>query len=198
MKLKCSHYSANTAIKTIKNGGVVIFPTDTVYGIGCDPYNKSSIQRIFKIKKRESEKKLPVLGYSKKTLDEIVIFDENSEKLAQQFWPGPLTLILKIKDEQIKKSMGLKEKIAVRVPNNKWALEILKKCNLLIGTSANISGRKPVNDPKKISEEIDYDILLDGGIIASKGESTIIEFKNGEMIIHREGVLTRKDILQLL
>lgn len=198
MKLKCSHYSANTAIKTIKNGGVVIFPTDTVYGIGCDPYNKSSIQRIFKIKKRESEKKLPVLGYSKKTLDEIVIFDENSEKLAQQFWPGPLTLILKIKDERIKKSMGLKEKIAVRVPNNKWALEILKKCNLLIGTSANISGKKPVNDPKEISEEIDYDILLDGGVIASKGESTVIEFKNGEMVIHREGVLTRKDILQLL
>ena len=198
MKLKCNNDAIVTTIKIVKNGGVVIFPTDTVYGIGCDPYNKKSIQRIFKIKKRKSEKKLPVLGYSQKVLEKIVSFDEQSKILAKQFWPGPLTLVLEIKDEKLKKAMDLGEKIAVRVPENKYLLKILKKCDVLIGTSANISGQKSVINSKDISEKIDYDLLLDGGEIESKGESTIVEFKNGMMEIHREGVLTQKDILQVL
>ena len=74
--------SIKKAVDTLKNGGVIAFPTDTVYGIGCNPYNTKAIKRIYKIKGRDEKKSLPVLGYSKNELDKIVFFDEKSSKLA--------------------------------------------------------------------------------------------------------------------
>ena len=199
MKVKCDKEGIIKASDIIKNGGVVIFPTDTVYGIGCDPYNKEAIQRIYKIKSRESAKQLPILAFSKKIVEKIVEFDRNSEKIAQKVWPGPLTLILKLTDEKIKSSLNMADKIAVRVPNHQCALELLKKCELIIGTSANISGTGPFRNPKECYENLHgYDVFLDGGIITSNGESTIIEFEDGELKIHRQGVLTREEILKIL
>ena len=199
MKIKCDKEGIIKAIDIIKNGGVVIFPTDTVYGIGCNPYNKEAIQRIYKIKSRESVKQLPILAFSKKIVEKIVEFDRNSEKIAQKVWPGPLTLILKLTDEKIKSSLNMADKIAVRVPNHQCILELLKKCELIIGTSANISGTGPFRNPKECYENLHgYDVFLDGGIITSNGESTIIEFEDGELKIHRQGVLTREDILKIL
>ena len=199
MKIKCDKEGIIKAIDIIKNGGVVIFPTDTVYGIGCNPYNKEAIQRIYKIKSRESVKQLPILAFSKKNVEKIVEFDRDSEKIAQKVWPGPLTLILKLTDEKIKSSLNMADKIAVRVPNHQCALELLKKCELIIGTSANISGTGPFRNPKECYENLHgYDVFLDGGIITSNGESTIIEFEDGELKIHRQGVLTREEILKIL
>ena len=199
MKVKCDKEGIIKASDIIKNGGVVIFPTDTVYGIGCDPYNKEAIQRIYKIKSRESAKQLPILAFSKKIVEKIVEFDRNSEKIAQKVWPGPLTLILKLTDEKIKSSLNMADKIAVRVPNHQCTLELLKKCELVIGTSANISGTGPFRNPKECYENLHgYDVFLDGGIITSNGESTIIEFEDGELKIHRQGVLTREEILKIL
>jgi len=199
LKIKCDKEGIIKAIDIIKNGGVVIFPTDTVYGIGCNPYNKEAIQRIYKIKSRESVKQLPILAFSKKIVEKIVEFDRNSEKIAQKVWPGPLTLILKLTDEKIKSSLNMADKIAVRVPNHQCALELLKKCELIIGTSANISGTGPFRNPKECYENLHgYDVFLDGGIITSNGESTIIEFEDGELKIHRQGVLTREEILKIL
>ena len=81
------------AIQTIKDGGIAIFPTDTVYGIGCNPYDKNAIDKIFKIKKRDKAKQLPILGYSKQILKQIVEFDEIANKITDEFWPGRLTLV---------------------------------------------------------------------------------------------------------
>jgi len=199
LKVKCDKEGIIKASEVIKNGGVVVFPTDTVYGIGCDPYNKEAIQRIYKIKSRESSKQLPILAFSKKIVEKIVEFDRDSEKIAQKVWPGPLTLILKLTDEKIKSSLNMADKIAVRVPNHQCTLELLKKCELIIGTSANISGTGPFRNPKECYENLHgYDVFLDGGIITSNGESTIIEFEDGELKIHRQGVLTREDILKIL
>ena len=128
------------AVQSIKDGGVVIFPTDTVYGIGCNPYDKNAIDRIFKIKKRDKTKQLPILGYSKQILKQIVEFDEIANKITDKFWPGRLTLVLPLKDAKLQKLSGSTKTIAVRVPNNKCALTLLKECKLIIGTSANISG----------------------------------------------------------
>ena len=115
------------AAKSLQDGGVVVFPTDTVYGIGCDPYNANAVKTIYKIKKRDESKLFPVLGYSREDLEKIVEFNEKSKKIADKFWPGQVTLILKIKDEKIKKSLNLGEKIAVRIPKNKCVLSLLKK-----------------------------------------------------------------------
>lgn len=199
MRVKCDKEGISKASSIIKSGGIVVFPTDTVYGIGCDPYNKESIQRIYKIKSREISKSLPILAFSKDIAAKIVEFDKDSEKIAQKVWPGPVTLILKLTDEKLKTSLNVGDKIAIRVPKHQCTLELLRECNFIVGTSANISGMGPFRNPEECYQNIhNFDLFLDGGTITSEGESTIIEFEEGKLKIHREGVLTRKEILKIL
>jgi len=198
LKVSCDKVGIEKAVQIFNEGGIVIFPTDTVYGIGCDPYNKSAVEKIFKIKSRSITKSLPVLTDSIQTAEKIVKFDRLTKKIAEKYWPGPLTLILKVIDEEIKKSLSLEEKIAIRVPNHKCTLELLKKCKFLVGTSANISGDSSYTNPEDCFKNLqDFDIFVDGGIITSKGESTIIGVENEEIKIIREGSLTKEEISQL-
>lgn len=194
MIVKCDKTGIEKASKIISKGGVVVFPTDTVYGIGCDPYNKSSVEKIYQIKKRSKEKPLPILGYSMSTINEIVQFDDKSKKIAEVFWPGPLTLVLKLKDDKLKEILRV-NKIGVRVPNNQCLLDILRDSKFLIGTSANYSGESSFTNSKECSEKLkEYDIFVDGGNISSKGESTILEISHGELVIHREGAIRKEEI----
>ena len=199
LKAKCDLNSIRTAVTIIKKGGIVVFPTDTVYGIGCDPYNKKAVQAIYRIKNRDPIKQFPILGFSKNVLSKIAIFDKLTNKIAEKFWPGPITIILPLKDKKLKKSMNLDKKIAVRVPNNQCALDLLEQCNLLIGTSANISNSTSYRDPKEFEKKFTvYDFLLDGGIIPSTTESTIIEINKKGIKIHREGSISKQEILHIL
>jgi len=197
LKVNCNKEGIVKASQIINQGGIAIFPTDTVYGIGCDPYNKKSVEKIYEIKSRDITKLVPVLAYSKETATKICHIDEFTEKIVEKFWPGPLTIILKLIDENLKKSLSLKNKIAIRVPNHKCTLELLKKCNFLVGTSANISGCSPYTNPDECFKKLqNYDIFVDGGIITSKAVSTIIEIENREIKIIREGYLTKEEILR--
>lgn len=198
LKVNCDKSGIEKTKEKIKQGGVIIFPTDTVYGIGCDPFNEKAVKRIYEIKSREISKPLPVLVYSKEVAEKIALFDKFTSKIAEKFWPGPLTIILKIIDTDLKKSLNLNEKIAIRVPNNKCVLDLLEKCNFLVGTSANISKESAFTDPDKCLKNLqDYDIFMDGGIITNGKESTIIEIENNEIKIIREGYLSKKEILKL-
>jgi len=196
--VNCDPSGIRLAVTTIKNGGLVVFPTDTVYGLGCDPRNPKAVQFIFRIKKRKS-KHLPVLGYSKEEILKIAVFDDMSIKIANRFWPGQVTLVLKLKDDEIKKSMNLDDKIAVRVPNHPCTLSLLKECKLLVGTSANFSGLPAFSDSKKVLESFSgYDVFLDGGIISNTVESTIVEVVDGKLKILRQGNVTKKELEVLL
>jgi L-threonylcarbamoyladenylate synthase len=196
MKVKCDKEGIEKAAKVAKDGGIIVFPTDTVYGIGCDPYNKKSVDKIYQIKGRSKTKPFPILVYSFDVASEIVEFDKDSKKIADKFWPGPLTLILKLRDERLKESLNLKEKIAIRVPNNPCLLNLLKNSKFLVGTSANISGENSFTKSEDCYQKIrEYDIFLDGGDIENKGESTILEMDHGKPIFHRLGGLKKEEIL---
>ena len=198
LKISCNDADIQIATKAINDGAIVVFPTDTVYGLGCNPYNHDAVQSIYEIKKRNKTKPFPVIGYSKKELEKIAEFNSLEEKIAEKFWPGPITLILKIKDRKIQKSLDLEGKIAVRVPNNQCVLALLKECKLLVGTSANISGTTPFNDPKECSKNLSgYDLLIDGGIISGQGESTIVEIENNDVKILRKGNVSEEIIKEL-
>ncbi|HSB56989.1 MAG TPA: L-threonylcarbamoyladenylate synthase [Nitrosopumilaceae archaeon] len=199
MIVPCDQNGINLASTTIKNGGLVVFPTDTVYGLGCDPRNARAVERIFRIKKRMETKALPVLGYSKEEISKITIFDELSSRIADKFWPGQVTLVLKLIDNEIKKAMNQNDKIAVRVPNHPCALALLKEIKLIVGTSANFSGLPAFSDSKKAQENFSgYDLFLDGGTILNSTSSTIIEVKNGTFEILRQGKVTREEITNSL
>jgi len=198
LKISCNDADIQIATKAINDGAIVVFPTDTVYGLGCNPYNHDAVQSIYEIKKRKKTKPFPVIGYSKKELEKIAEFNSLEEKIAEKFWPGPITLILKIKDKEIQKSLDLEGKIAVRVPNNQCILALLKECKLLVGTSANISGTGPFNDPKECGKNLSgYDLLIDGGIISGQGESTIVEIENNDVKILRKGNVSEEMIKEL-
>ena len=198
MKISCDDADIQKAASAISNGAIVIFPTDTVYGLGCNPYNRKAVLSVYKIKKREKTKPFPVIGYSRKELEKIAEFNPLEKKIAEKFWPGPITLILRVKDKEIQKSLSLGEKIAVRVPNNQCVLALLKECKLLVGTSANISDTKPFSDPKECNESLSgYDLFIDGGIISSQGESTIAEIENSDVKILRKGSISEEMIKEL-
>jgi L-threonylcarbamoyladenylate synthase len=194
----CNLEGIKKAVEIINQGGIIIFPTDTVYGIGCNPYNKKSVEKIYDIKSRNISKPFPILAYSKEIAEKIAFFDEYSKKIVEQFWPGPLTIILKLTDENLKKSLNVVDKIAIRVPNHKCTLDLLKKCNFLVGTSANISGQLSSTNPDECLKNMqNYDIFVDGGMITSKAESTIIEIENKKIKIIRKGSISKEEILGL-
>jgi L-threonylcarbamoyladenylate synthase len=196
MIVPCDDSGIRIVSESIRKGGLVVFPTDTVYGLGCDPYNLDAVNKIYKVKGRERKKMIPVLAYSKKEIQNIAFFDKISEKLADKFWPGPFTLILKVKDKKIEESLGLDGKIAVRVPNHPCILSLLKDCRLLTGTSANFSGQSSFDDSKKIvSEFTGYDILLDAGKISDSGESTIVEVVDTNLKMVREGKIKLESLV---
>jgi len=198
LKVNCDEEGIEKASQIIKQGGIAIFPTDTVYGIGCDPYNINSVKKIYDIKSRDKSKPFPVLAYSREVAEQIAYFDKFTRKIVDKFWPGPLTVIVKITDDKLKESLNLYNKIAIRVPDHKCILELLKKCDFIVGTSANVSGNTSFTNSEECFKNIDnYDIFVDGGTITSKGESTIIEIENGDIKIIRIGSLSKKEILDL-
>ena len=189
----------STAVESFKNGGVIIFPTDTVYGVGCNPYDEKAVKRIYELKNRDSIKPLPVLGYSKRVLENIVEFDAIANTIAEKFWPGRLTIILPLKDDRLKMLSNGEDSLAVRVPNNKCILSLLKECELIVGTSANISGKEPFIDPQKLASEIlDCDVFVNGGKIHSVGASTIIEIVDQQIKILRSGDISENDLVKIL
>ena len=196
--LSCDEEGISQIVKAYKNGKIIAFPTDTVYGIGCDPFNKHSIAKIYELKKRNGEKKFPILGLSKIELEKIVEFNSDAEKISKRFWPGQVTLLLPVRKE-IANKIENNGKLAVRVPDNSCILGILNKCKLIIGTSANISGEKSILDSSELETKLtEVDVLVNGGKIISSGESTIIDFIDDKLKIIREGSVSKDEIMNAL
>ena len=197
MMKSCDIDGIRDADRVLSAGGIVIFPTDTVYGMGCDPFNRDAVSKIYKIKNREYSKPLPVLTYSKETAKKIAYFDSYSERIANSMWPGPLTIILKIRDERLKETLNVTDKVAVRVPNHRCTLELLKLCKYIVGTSANVSGAGSAIDPRECEGIAGYDFMLDGGMITNGKESTIVEMVGKDLKIHRHGAIKEEEVLSI-
>ena len=119
--VSCNEKGIQKIVNVYENGGIIAFPTDTVYGLGCNPFNSDSTSRIFELKNRDGGKKFPILGTSKNELEKIVEFNSNAEKIAENFWPGQVTLLLPIRKE-IASKIENNGKLAVRVPGNECVL----------------------------------------------------------------------------
>ena len=184
----------------IKSGEILVFPTDTIYGIGCDPYNDRAVERIFAIKGRDEKKPLPVLAYSTADAEKIVSLGDAGRVLAKKYWPGVLTIVAPIADKKISRRVtAAGSSLAVRVPANECVLSLLKRCKYLVGTSANPSG----DSPRKSAQEVlnsslkGYDALLDGGPVEKGIESTIVDITGSPKVL-REGTIKANEVMQLL
>ncbi len=184
----------------VKAGGVVVFPTDTVYGIGCDPYNDSSVLRIFAIKGRQKDNPLPVLAASAKDAEKLVKLNGAGKKLADRFWPGSLTIVAPLADYKISDAiLAGRRSLAVRVPANKCMLNLLSMCKYLVGTSANPSGKQSPRSAQEVAL-VGYDALLVDKDSALAGvESTIIDVTDVVAPrITRQGAISAAEIEKTL
>ena len=197
--VECGPDGAEMASRVLSRGGIVIFPTDTVYGIGCDPFDKTAVSRIYSVKGRDPAKPLPVLAHSADAASELAHFDARTKRIAGRMWPGQLTIVLPLREKRLEETLGIRDKIAVRVPDHGCAQQMLSRCRYVVGTSANVSGGGPATDPLECKESMTgYDLLLDGGKISGRGESTIIEFAGDKLEIHREGAIKKEEVLAAL
>ncbi|MEM2855558.1 MAG: L-threonylcarbamoyladenylate synthase [Candidatus Nitrosocaldaceae archaeon] len=196
--LNIDEYSIELASKYVKEGGIIIYPTDTVYGLGCDPYNNYAIKRVYEIKGREKGKPLPLLCSSIEDVRRIGELNSDEEKLIKKLWPGALTLIIKLIDTKLNDILEANYKIGVRIPNNPLTLKLVKTCGgILVGTSANLSGMKSAKSVKELDKRLleDVEIILDGG--ESKGvESSVVDVKRRKIV--REGYVKKYEIEMIL
>ena len=186
--IKPSKGGVKIATDILQTGGVVICPTDTVYGFLADVQNKKAVGRIYKIKKRPKSKPLSLFVNDLKMAKDLAEIDERQEKILRKRWPGKYTFILKRKKG--KKLYGVdKNTLAIRIPKHAFLQKLLKKFNRpLVQTSVNISNEKPLN---KISDIIKTfggaDILIiDGGDIKKGKASKIIDLtKNKNNVVRK-------------
>ena len=130
------------AITALLNGKIIVYPTDTLYGLGADIFNENAVTKIFDIKKRPLSEPLSVAVSDLETLKKIAFVDEKSTKLINSFLPGKLTIILNKKDIVPDLITGGLKKVAIRIPDNEIALDILSRFGPITATSANIHGKK--------------------------------------------------------
>ena len=177
---------------------IIIFPTDTVYGIGCQIFDIDSIEKIYKIKKRSREKPLACLCASLDQIKNIAYVNEKASKLIKEFMPGGLTLILKSKEEVLNK-IGYKT-IGVRIPNCKIALEILTKEGPMLTTSVNESGSVALNDYDTIKKEYgkDVDEIYPPLETSLNVASTVIDLTTEELKVLREGPITLEELKKVI
>ncbi len=179
------------AVNFIKRGGVVIFPTDTVYGFIADAGNKKAVENIFRIKKRSRKKPLAVFVKNIEVAKQLAEINNKQEKILKQYWPGRFTFVLKRKKIN-KKLYGLdKNSLALRVPNYKPLNDLLRKINKpLVQTSVNVSGKKPLNKVKEIITQFKNSkipiILINAGDLKNPKPSQIIDLtKTKNRLIRR-------------
>ncbi len=186
----------------ISNGSIIVFPTDTIYGIGCNPFKKEAVEKVYAIKKRDKNKALPILVSTIEDAKKLIKLNNIGEKLVEKFWPGGLTIVGRIKDDitlpQIITSNT--NTLAVRMPNHKCTLKLLKLCKYLVGTSANISNCKPLTSSSDIinSKLEGFDILIDGDITTIGVESTIVDISNGNAKVLRIGAIPVDRIYEVI
>ncbi len=205
LSFKCGEDNAiENCANIVKDGGVIVFPTDTVYAVGCNPFNDNAVERIFHLKRRVPEKAMPVLCASLMDLENIVEVSDKVRRLARSFWPGPLTIICPLSNRNISPRLTANNSsLAVRIPGNSCTLSLLKFSRYLVGTSANISGQESVKSPSQINTSTltDFDAVLDGGTLNKHPHSTIIRLDNSNnetLTVVRNGPITERDIVAAL
>ena len=182
--------------ETIESGGLVITPTDTVYGIMGDALNEDVIRKIFEVKRRPYSKPLILLMDSFEMVKNYT--DEISEKekiIIDKFWPGLVTIILKKNNKISNLITADMDTVGIRIPDNKDLLEIIRRLKRpVVSTSANITGTDVITSTKLLEKDLisNIDYIYDGGDIKSKS-STIIKIDDDRLVVLRDGKI-RKDI----
>ncbi len=188
------------AAEIVQSGGIVVYPTDTSYGLGCDAKNPQALERLIDMKKRDRHLGVPLLFDTLGQCEVYHSFGDLERVIARLFWPGALTLVVKAKPDVPEHITAGRDSIAVRVPDHVIPRGISRLINgPLVGTSANLSGKPSPFDVATAMEQLgqQVDLYVDGGVSSSNDNSTIIGVIGNEseqeplnIKIYREGALS--------
>lgn len=180
------------AARKIANGGVIVLPTDTVYGIGCAFSRGDAIERIFSIKRRDPNKSIAVLIAELDQISQLTdFFPPSALALAEKFWPGALTLVVP-KKNGLPENLSLAPTVGLRLPDHELTRELIRRSGPLATTSANLSGTPPANAVSEIPGDWfdQLDLVLDGGRVLGGQASTVVDCSGEPLRILREGAIS--------
>lgn len=199
--LKADHPIAlSHALDVLKNGGLVVFPTDTVYGLASLAFKKEFIEGLFVAKGRNASRAIAVLLASIADLNRVATsLTRVALALAEHFWPGPLTLVV-TKHSRLPSILSPYNTIGVRVPDHPVALALLKLAGPLAVTSANLSGKDNTTTAQEVLSQLDgkVHLVLDGGQTPGGIPSTVVDCTHDEPLILRPGPITLEEIRAVL
>lgn len=187
------------ALKVLDGGGVVAFPTDTVYGVGVRVFDLAGIERLYAIKERERTKAIAVLIAETSQLKQIGEANKAAMKLTKRFWPGPLTLVLR-RQSEVPELLTQGPTVGVRVPDHAVARALLAAAGPMAVTSANLSGGKNALTADEVMEQLDgrVELIIDGGRTPGDQSSTVVDLTGAEPKILRQGPVTEAAIMAAL
>jgi len=183
------------AAEIIRNGGLVAFPTETVYGLGADALNDGAIRKIFKAKGRPADNPLILHVTNMREASLYAVLNDAAENLMERFWPGPLTIVLYSRGNVPLAARAGLDTVALRSPMNPIALSLIKMSGTPIAApSANRSGRPSPTTAEAVWDDLrdGVDMILDGGSTAIGVESTVVDATGGNISILRPGGVTRE------
>ena len=180
------------AVQVLQVGGIVGFPTDTVYGVGAHGLLPAAVERLYVAKRRPRDKAIPLLVAGVEALAQVAVeIPEAAYELAERFWPGALTLILP-KGPGVPPELSPYPTIGVRMPDLDFTLKLLQATGPLATTSANLSGGPNPTTADNVREQLQSrpDLILDGGPTPGPTASTVLDVSGGEMKVLRQGPIT--------
>lgn len=188
------------SLKVLQSGGIIAFPTDTVYGIGSLAFHQEGIKKLYRVKDRDQEKAIPILIGRISDLDQVAIsVTPIAHSLMERYWPGPLTVILK-KHERVPDEISPTDTVGVRIPDHVFMQRFLTASGPLAATSANLSGKASAHTADAVREQLEGRIalILDGGETRGDQASTVVDCTTHPPRILRKGPISGQDIHNLL
>lgn len=176
-------------VDVLKEGGIIVYPTDTIYGIGCDIFHPKAIDKIYKIKNKKRDTGVSFVCSDLSDISKYAVVQDYAYRLMKKLLPGAYTFVLQATKLVPKEILPKRKTVGIRIPDNEICLEIVKLLgHPIVSTSVNISGEQSFNDPQKIEKEFGHqvDLIIDAGILP-KDPSTVISLIGDEPEILREG-----------
>ena len=187
----------NAAADTLRMGGIIAIPTDTVYGFAALVHDEAAVEKLYKIKEREQNKSIAVLlGDAEQAHLVAHEFPDKAQRLAKAYWPGALTIIIR-KKSGLPANLTSNDLIGLRIPDHNFTRELIRLTGPLAVTSANISGRAPAKSVTEFGDMLSshLDLIIDDGPSLGGVPSSVINCETDPAVILREGAISGKELL---
>jgi len=187
-------------INIVQAGGLMVYPTDTLYGLGADPFNDAAVKKVFIAKNRPFDMPLSIAVADSRMLESVAVINKSARKVIEQFLPGPLTILLTKKPSLSDLLTSGENQIGIRIPDHPFALKLIKMVGPITSTSANIHSHVNPVDVDMAKKDLGdiVDMYIDCGKTKFAAASTIVDISEDEAEIVRSGIISKEEIENVL